>query len=84
MRSSPRCGATRAEMDGALQPALSAFLGYLQVERRLSPHTLDAYRRDLGNLARWLHAQGIDDWRAMGQEMLRTYVAGTAAAPRRR
>ena len=75
MRSSPRCGATRAEMDGALQPALSAFLGYLQVERRLSPHTLDAYRRDLGNLARWLHAQGIDDWRAMGQEMLRTYVA---------
>ena len=62
-------------MDAPLQRELAAFLAYLAVERRLSPHTLDAYRRDLGDLARWLAAQGIDDWHALGQETLRTYVA---------
>ncbi|MCW4456520.1 tyrosine recombinase XerC [Flavobacterium sp. MXW15] len=30
------------------------FLSYLQVERRMSAHTLDAYRRDLAALAAWV------------------------------
>ena len=37
--------------DAPLQPGIEAFLGYLAVERRLSANTLDAYRRDLGDLA---------------------------------
>ena len=62
-------------MEATLQRELAAFLDWLRVERRMSPHTLDAYRRDLQDLARWLQAQGIDDWRVLGQEALRTYVA---------
>ena len=34
------------------------FLSYLQVERRVSPHTLDGYRRDLETLSAWSDAHG--------------------------
>ncbi|MFY2763725.1 tyrosine recombinase XerC [Arenimonas sp. MALMAid1274] len=60
----------------ALQPGLDAFLAYLQVERRLSANTLDAYRRDLADLATWMGGQGITQWRGLRQEALRSYVAG--------
>jgi integrase/recombinase XerC len=62
--------------DAPLQPGIEAFLGYLAVERRLSANTLDAYRRDLGDLAAWMDAQGLTDWRRLRQEALRSYVAG--------
>lgn len=35
----------------AANPSLQAFLGFMAVERRMSAHTLDAYRRDLIALA---------------------------------
>ncbi|KFN49829.1 tyrosine recombinase XerC [Arenimonas composti] len=60
----------------SLREPLEAFLAHLRVERRLSPHTLAAYGRDLGELAAWLQAEGIADWRRLDQERLRTHVAG--------
>ena len=36
------------------------FLDHLSVERRMSPHTLDAYRRDLARLVAWAHSQQLD------------------------
>lgn len=41
---------------GPLQPELDAFSKHLQSERRLSPHTVDAYRRDLLQLQGFLVA----------------------------
>ncbi|MCK4419704.1 site-specific integrase, partial [Candidatus Aerophobetes bacterium] len=32
----------------------AAFLDYLSVERGLSPHTIDAYRRDISQYISWL------------------------------
>ncbi|MFC7520170.1 tyrosine recombinase XerC [Xanthomonas populi] len=37
------------------------FLAYLQVERQVSAHTLDAYRRDLAALVRWAAEQKSED-----------------------
>ena len=55
--------------------SVTDFLAYLDVERRVSAHTLDAYRRDLGALADWTTAQGIDDLAALDTEQLRAFVA---------
>ena len=37
--------------------AIAAYLQHLQVERQLSAHTLDAYRRDLDALLHWAMQQ---------------------------
>ncbi|KHL51862.1 recombinase XerC, partial [Xanthomonas cannabis pv. cannabis] len=39
---------------------MDAFLSYLQVERQVSAHTLDAYRRDLAALLSWAAEQHGD------------------------
>ena len=54
--------------------AVEAFLAYLEVERRTSKHTLDAYRRDLEALAHWSEAQGCDVL-ALQPEQVRAFVA---------
>jgi integrase/recombinase XerC len=51
------------------------FLAYLHVERRVSAHTLDAYRRDLDALTQWAQGQGIGDVVALHTEQLRAFVA---------
>lgn len=61
---------------GPLQAQIEAFLASLAVERRMSPHTLSAYRRDLEDLAAWMRDQGIGDWQRLRQDALRGYVAG--------
>ncbi|MGJ4804950.1 tyrosine recombinase XerC [Luteimonas sp. SDU82] len=52
---------------------VQAFLDYLQVERRVSPHTLDGYRRDLEALSAWAEAQaGVI---ALGEADVRAFIA---------
>ncbi|WP_242007586.1 tyrosine recombinase XerC [Luteimonas cucumeris] len=55
--------------------AVEDFLAHLQVERRMSAHTLDAYRRDLQALSGWAQAQGIDDMAAVSPDQLRAFIA---------
>ncbi|MDQ3270216.1 MAG: tyrosine recombinase XerC [Pseudomonadota bacterium] len=50
------------------------FLAHLAVERRMSAHTLDAYRRDLAALAGWVLAQG-SELLAVHGEQLRGFIA---------
>lgn len=54
---------------------VEGFLAYLQVERRMSAHTLDAYRRDLDALAAWSASRGTDAVRALDADGLRAFVA---------
>ena len=56
--------------------AIAAFLAHLQVERRMSPNTLDAYRRDLEALAGWAGRQAPGTApEALDTAQLRAFVA---------
>jgi integrase/recombinase XerD len=44
----------------SIQPFVTDFLRHLEVERRVSPHTLEAYRRDLERLAAFLASRERD------------------------
>ncbi|HIP53010.1 MAG TPA: tyrosine recombinase XerC [Chromatiales bacterium] len=50
------------------------FLGHLEHERRLSPHTLTNYRRDLQRIMGWMSEQGIAEWPQLHQAQVRDYV----------
>ena len=55
-------------------PAVDEFLAHLAVERRMSAHTIDAYRRDLVALSTWA-AQQQADVVGLHTEQLRAFVA---------
>jgi integrase/recombinase XerC len=54
---------------------LERFYGYLRHERRLSPHTLESYRRDLSRLQEYCDGNRIGDWEALDSFAVRSYVA---------
>ncbi|MCE3027720.1 tyrosine recombinase XerC [Salinicola sp. DM10] len=56
-----------------MQATLDAFLARLA--RRARKATLDAYRRDVTQLATWLETQGIATWQALDVALVRRYLA---------
>ena len=54
---------------------VEGFLSYLQVERQVSAHTLDAYRRDLDSLKTWAAGQGIGDPERIDGAQIRAFIA---------
>ena len=67
-----------------LDPAASAWLRrfrtHLATERRLSPHTVDAYLRDVEALAHWCARQGIARWDGLDAQHVRRFAAHGHAA----
>ncbi|GAB3389727.1 tyrosine recombinase XerC [Lysobacter fragariae] len=56
--------------------AIADYLAYLAVERQMSAHTLDAYRRDLDGLAQWVQATAAHaDVAALQPDQLRQFIA---------
>ncbi|MDQ3617876.1 MAG: tyrosine recombinase XerC, partial [Pseudomonadota bacterium] len=53
---------------------VEAFLAHLTVERRMSVHTLDAYRRDLTALSQWAQPPHVEVL-ALHSEHLRAFIA---------
>ncbi|HVI24882.1 MAG TPA: tyrosine recombinase XerC [Xanthomonadaceae bacterium] len=60
--------------DAPLAPAAAEFLHHLEVERAMSPHTLDGYRRDLAALGAYAEDAGADAC-ALTDAQLRAFVA---------
>jgi integrase/recombinase XerC len=62
-----------------MQPKSAAWIGrylaHLRTERRLSPHTEAAYRRDLDALAAFCEGEKIADWRRIDNFHVRTFAA---------
>ncbi len=54
---------------------LAQFLGRLHTERRLSPHTLKNYQRDLTRLQAFCDAEGLPDWSRLTEADIRRYVS---------
>ena len=64
--SKPSTSRATRELDG--------FFQYLKSERRLSPHTASAYRRDLDALLRFCAAQELNDWGALKVSHARAFA----------
>ena len=54
---------------------LKDFYNYLESERRYSPHTLTAYRRDLDALTSYSRQRGITSWKQIDDLDVRAFVA---------
>lgn len=63
-------------MSPAARQDLADFLGYLKSERRVSPHTLAAYRCDLERLAAFCATRGLARWQDLEAAQLRVFAAG--------
>jgi integrase/recombinase XerD len=63
----------------AVSRQISRFLDYLAVERGLARNTLDAYGRDLGRYARYLHSHGVTDATQAEEATVTGFVAFLAA-----
>lgn len=58
-----------------LTEALSRFYSYLESERRYSPHTLSAYRRDIKAFLVYCDANEIKAWSDIDEPRVRQFVA---------
>ena len=54
---------------------VNRFLDHIATERRLSPLTVDGYRRELVRFAERMAAEGVGDWRAVDESRVRQYVS---------
>ncbi len=54
---------------------LQAFLAHLANQRRLSPHTVAAYGRDLKRLAGFCESAGVENWRDLSAAQARGFPA---------
>lgn len=54
---------------------IERYLAHLRTERRLSPHTESAYRRDLGALASFCDAERLASWNQLDNFHVRTFAA---------
>ena len=51
------------------------FLAHLETERRLSPHTISNYRRDLKGVVEYCRLAGLTDWKSLDAQHIRSWVA---------
>ena len=62
-----------------MQPGAVAWIGrylaHLRTERRLSPHTEDAYRRDLDALVAYCDSEKLGHWKQLDSFHVRTFAA---------
>ncbi len=54
---------------------IDGFIAYLAVERAMSAHTIDAYRRDLAALSAWAESQGTPEVASLDTNAIRAWSA---------
>jgi len=64
-------------MSTLFQQDVQNFLAVLAVERRYSPHTIEAYRHDLGDFVHFCQQNALSNWKLIGQAEVQRYVSIT-------
>ncbi len=59
----------------ALQHDLDRFYRFLSSEKQFSPHTLDAYKRDIERCLKFCIEQGANQWSDLDEALLRRHLA---------
>ena len=54
---------------------IEEFLAHLETERRLSPHTISNYRRDLNGVVEYCQSADVSDWKSLDAQQVRSWVA---------
>ena len=67
--------AVGAVPDGPLEVRIERYLEHLAMERRMSPHTVDNYRRDLRGFSAWLRDAGVLSFGDVHGEQVRAFIA---------
>ncbi len=62
-------------MQSSAQQWIDNFLQHLNTERRLSPHTLTNYQRDLRGIVAYCDAAEVVDWPSLDAKHVRAYLA---------
>jgi integrase/recombinase XerC len=75
-----RPGSPLSDKKSQSDPDVQRFLAHLAHERRLSPHTITGYRRDLDCLAAFCDREGITRWRDLQVPNLRRFAAASHAS----
>ena len=68
-------GENAPEPPPSFEPEISSFLVWVQLEKGLSPNTVDSYERDLIQCSLHLRAQGISGWQKVGIENLSSWLS---------
>ncbi len=63
--------------DAEQQALIVRWLEVLGVERRLSPHTASAYRRDLAAFTAWCRRAGLKRWQELDENHIRQFAAAS-------
>ena len=63
----------------AFAESLRRFHVHLNVERGLSPRTIEAYRRDLSRVGDFLRRRGVDDWNAIDPLLIQGHMEEMSA-----
>jgi integrase/recombinase XerD len=74
-RAKPRLGATAATPKAtALDGWIDRFVAFTAAERGYSPHTVEAYARDLGRFAAFVEARGVREPAGLDAALIRTFL----------
>ena len=63
-----------------MQDWIERFVTHIGTERRLSPLTVDGYRREIARFSQRLVDLDVNDWRAVDESRVRDYIARRAAS----
>ncbi len=68
-------GSGSPEPPPAFEAEIGAFLAWVQLEKGLSPNTIESYEKDLVQCALHLHGRGVADWREVDIEDLSNWLS---------